>query len=214
MRTNKKTSSTQARTQVEAYVRRLLGSNRQNGGWAGTNSTKGSLPKGSNAGNPVATPHALPRQLEARAYAKSSQKTSNSGNSIFGNAWLVSPVASTVKSILNLFGGGNSTSQSTRYRTTSRQTFRIVESISPDAGSGARGLNESAAALTGVTSHSPAGGGAALSTLNSTGISTAALSGGMMSQFEDRQALVTALRRSLSESRGIADVLNEFQDGL
>jgi hypothetical protein len=35
-----------------------------------------------------------------------------------------------------------------------------------------------------------------------------------MSQFEERQALVTALRRSLSESRGIADVLSEFQDGL
>jgi hypothetical protein len=101
-----------------------------------------------------------------------------------------------------MFSGGSSTSQSTRYRTTSRQPFRIVESISPEAGSGTQNLNESAAALTGVTSHS------------STGISTTALSGGTMSQFEDRQALVAALRRSLSESRGIADVLTEFQDGL
>jgi hypothetical protein len=101
-----------------------------------------------------------------------------------------------------MFGRGSSTSQSTRYRTSSRQPFRIVESISPEAGIGTQNLNESAAALTGATSHS------------STGISTTTLSGGTMSQFEDRQALVAALRRSLSESRGIADVLTEFQDGL
>jgi len=34
------------------------------------------------------------------------------------------------------------------------------------------------------------------------------------SLMNDRQGLVAALRRSLSDSRGIADVLNEFQDGL
>lgn len=34
------------------------------------------------------------------------------------------------------------------------------------------------------------------------------------SLMNDRQGLVSALRRSLSDSRGIADVLNEFQDGL
>jgi len=30
----------------------------------------------------------------------------------------------------------------------------------------------------------------------------------------DRQGLVSAVRRSLSDSRGFSDVLNEFQDGL
>jgi hypothetical protein len=211
---SKRTSSTRARTQVEAYVRRLLGLDRQANGWAEANSTSMSLPKGTGSGNAGATPRTLPKQLEATAYSRSSQKASSSSSSNFGNAWLVSPIAGTVKSILSLFGGGSSTVPSTRYRTTSRQTFRIVESISPEVGSGARNLNESAAELTGVTSHSSAGGVAALSTLNSTRSTNAGLSGGTMSQFEDRQALVTALRRSLSESRGIADVLSEFQDGL
>lgn len=214
MGTNKGTSSTKARTQVEAYVRKLLGSNRQSSGWGSTSSTKMSLPRGASTGSAVQTPKALPRQLEATAYTKSSQRTASSGSSSFGNAWLISPIASTIKSILNLFGEGSSTSQSTRYRTTSRQPFRIVESISPETGSGTQSLNENAAALTGVTSPPTTGGGASSNTLNSTGISTTAPSGGTMSRFEDRQALVTALRRSLGESRGIADVLNEFQDGL
>ena len=39
-------------------------------------------------------------------------------------------------------------------------------------------------------------------------------SGEGRSLMNDRQSLVSALRRSLSESRGISDVLNEFQDGL
>jgi len=212
--TSKGTSSTRARTQIEAYVRRLLGSNRQASGWGGTSGTKISLPKVAGSGNAIATPHALPRQLEATAYTKSSQKTSSSGSSSFGNAWLISPIASTVNSILNFFGGGSSTSQSTRYRTSSRQTFRIVESISPETGSGTQNLNESAAAVTGVTSLSSTGGGASLNTPNSTRIGTTAQSGGTMSRLEDREALVTALRRSLGDSRGIADVLSEFQDGL
>jgi hypothetical protein len=127
---------------------------------------------------------------------------------------LISPIASTVKSILNLFGVGSPTTQSTRYRTSSRQTFRIVEGISPATGSGAQLVNESAAGLTGIVRRSSTGGGAAASSLTSTNTGAATLSGGGMSQFEDRHALVTALRRSLSESRGIADVLNEFQDGL
>ena len=202
MGTNKGTSSTRARTQVEDYVRKLLGSNRQASGWVGTSSAKLSLPRGSSTGKAVETPHTLPRQLEATTYARSSQKASSSDSSSFGDAWSISPIASTVMSIISMFSGGSSASQSTRYRTTSRQPFRIVESISPETGNGTHNLNESAAALTGVTSHS------------STGISTTALSGGTMSQFEDRQALVAALRRSLSESRGIADVLTEFQDGL
>ena len=42
----------------------------------------------------------------------------------------------------------------------------------------------------------------------------ASLDGGGISRVEDRQSMVTALRRSLSESRGISDVLSEFQDGL
>ena len=40
------------------------------------------------------------------------------------------------------------------------------------------------------------------------------VSGEGRSLMNDRQSLVSALRRSLSESRGISDVLNEFQDGL
>jgi class 3 adenylate cyclase len=45
------------------------------------------------------------------------------------------------------------------------------------------------------------------------GIATAA-SGEGRSLMNDRQGLVSALRRSLGDSRGISDVLNEFQDGL
>src|ERR1039458_8274753 len=45
------------------------------------------------------------------------------------------------------------------------------------------------------------------------GIATAA-SGEGRSLMNDRQSLVAALRRSLSDSRGFSDVLNEFQDGL
>ena len=39
-------------------------------------------------------------------------------------------------------------------------------------------------------------------------------SGEGRSLMNDRQSLVSALRRSLSDSRGFSDVLNEFQDGL
>ena len=45
------------------------------------------------------------------------------------------------------------------------------------------------------------------------GIATPA-SGEGRSLMNDRQGLVSALRRSLGDSRGISDVLNEFQDGL
>jgi hypothetical protein len=45
------------------------------------------------------------------------------------------------------------------------------------------------------------------------GIATLA-SGEGRSLMNDRQNLVSALRRSLSDSRGFSDVLNEFQDGL
>jgi hypothetical protein len=214
--TSKGPNNTQARTQVQAYLRRLMGSNRQAGGWAGTGSVKPSLPKGSSAGGAGETPHTLPRQLEATAYTKTAKQASSSSGSSFGigNAWLISPIASTVKSILNLFGVGSSTNQSTGYRSSSRGTFRIVEGISPNTGSGAHSLNESAAGLTGIVSSSLTSGGAALSLLTLKTTTAATLSGGGMSQFEGRQVLVTALRRSLSESRGIADVLSEFQDGL
>jgi hypothetical protein len=215
-RTSKGTNNTQARTQVQAYLRKLLGSNRQAGGWAGTGSIKLSLPKGSIAGGAGETPHTLPRQLEAMAYTKSAKNAASSGGSSFGfgNAWLISPIASTVKSILGLFGVGSSSTQTTRYRTSSRQTFRIVESISPETGSGAQNFNESAAGLTGIVSRSSTAGGVTSSSIASTKTAATALDGRGLSQIEDRQALVTALRRGLSESRGIADVLNEFQDGL
>ena len=214
MRTSKGMNSAQTRTQVQAYVRRLLGPNQQAGGRGGMSSIKLSLPKGSSTGRAGDTPHTLPRQLAATAYTKSSKQSSNSGSSSIGNAWLISPIASTVKSILSLFGGGDTTTQSTRYRSASRQTFRIVESISPETGSGTQQLNESAAALTGVVSRSSTGGDASMNSLSLAGVTSASRSGGGMSQFEDRQALVTALRRGLSESRGISDVLSEFQDGL
>jgi hypothetical protein len=211
--TNKGVKNAQARTQVQAYLRRLLGSNGQTGGWGGTNSIHLAIPKGSKTSGTSGTPRSLPRQLEATAYARSSKKAS-SGSSSAGNAWLISPIASTVKSILSLFGGGSSSAQTTRYRTTSRQTFRIVESISPETGSGTQSLNESAAALTGATSHPLTVGNASLNQRTSTGVTVTSYSGGSTPQFEDRQALLSALRRSLSESRGISDVLSEFQDGL
>jgi hypothetical protein len=92
--------------------------------------------------------------------------------------------------------------------------FQIVEGISMHTGGGPKSLNESAAALSGITSQPWAGGSQVSS-------STAAVAGGITLSgdgsgylMNDRRALVTALRRGLSESRGIADVLTEFQDGL
>lgn len=101
-----------------------------------------------------------------------------------------------------------------KYRSRSRAPFQIVESISPETGSGANSLNESAAALTGVTSGSwPGGGGTSDSIAFAGGVSRSS-SDGANALMNNRQALVTALRRGLGESRGIADVLSEFQDGL
>jgi hypothetical protein len=68
--------------------------------------------------------------------------------------------------------------------------------------------------LNGVTNGVLAPGSALANSLPARGSTVAARSGGVASSLENRQALVAALRRSLSESRGIADVLNEFQDGL
>jgi len=210
MKTSKGMNNARARTQVQSYVRGLLGARPLSSAWG----SKQSLPKGSSAGITGGTAGSLPRQLEATAYTKSSKKPTAGGGNGIGNAWLLSPFASTVKSILGLLGGGGSNAQSTTFRSTSRQTFRIVEGISQEKGSGARRLNESAAALTGVVSRSLAGGEMPMSspTLEKNG-ATHPIRGGM-SQFEDRQELVTALRRGLSESRGISDVLNEYQDGL
>jgi hypothetical protein len=152
----------------------------------------------------------LPRQLEATAYTKTTTKSSSSGGSGAGNIWLISPLASTVKSLFDLFSGGSSSSQTTRYRAKSRVPFHLVESISPETGNGANSLNESAAALTGITSQMRLSG-----TAGSTAGGAGALGvGGSSFLMNNRQELVTALRRGLSESRGIADVLTEFQDGL
>lgn len=211
--TSKRIINAQARAEVQAYVRKLLGSNRQAGEWGGEASIKLSLPKASSTGRAGETPHSLPRQLAATAYTKSSKTSSKSGSNSIGNAWLISPIASTVKSILSLFGGGSSTTQSTKYRTSSRQTFRIVEGISPETGSGTQRLNESATGLTGVVSRPSTGEVASVNSATWAGLTTTT-PGGEVPRFEDRQALVTALRRSLSESRGISDVLSEFQDGL
>ena len=195
-------------TQMRAYVRRLLGSS----GQRGTSSAKLALPKSYSAGKISETPHTLSRQLEAMAYSTTSKRAANGSGSSVGNAWLISPLAGTVKSLFNLFSGGTPGSQSTRYRSRSRAPFQIVESISPEMGSGSKSLNESAAALAGVTSGLRLNGtGGAMARAG--GISTSR-SDGANSSTNSRLALVTALRRGLSESRGIADVLSEFQDGL
>lgn len=199
----------QARTQVQTYIRRLLGSGTQPGGNSGTRSASISLPKSSSGSGSSGTPHALPRQLEATAYTKTTTKSSSSGGSGAGNIWLISPLASTVKSLFDLFSGGSSSSQTTRYRTKSRAPFHLVESISPETGSGTNSLNESAAALTGITSQMRLS-----DTAGSTAGGAGASGGGSSFLMNNRQELVTALRRGLSESRGIADVLTEFQDGL
>jgi hypothetical protein len=213
MGTNKDTNKTQGRTLVQAYVRRLFGSNRQASGWAGMYSTKLSLPKWSNSGVVGTAPHLLPRQLQATAYTAPSRRSQTSGSGV-GNVWFVSPIASTVKSILSFFVGDSSTAQSTRYRSSGRKTFAMVESISPEQGSGPRPLNETAAGLTGVVAGSWSGGDAPQNSPNVTGATATVPMSGAMTQFEDRQAMLTALRRGMSESRGIADVLSEFQDGL
>lgn len=129
-----------------------------------------------------------------------------------GSAWLISPLASTVKSIFNLFSGSSANSQTTRYRASTRAPFNITEGISPETGSGLITLNESAAGLTGA-----AGFSATIPTSASGALSGSALtmtSSNSRLSVNDRQALVSALRRSLSESRGISDVLTEFEDGL
>lgn len=214
MGTSKDDSTKLGRAQVQAYVRKLLGSGGLFSGQAMTGGARLALPKNSSAGRSGGTPRTLSRQLEAMAYTKSSKLSSATSKGSAGNAWLISPIASTVKSIFDLFSGGSSTSQTTRYRTTSRAPFHTVESVSPETGGGAKTVNESAVGLTGATSglwsngsgtstSSPLGG--------SLGVSGAAGSGSTMS---NRQVLVAALRQGLSESRGIADVLNEFQDGL
>ncbi len=210
MGTNRNTNEARARTQIQAYVRGLLGSNSK-GSWR-TASIKLLLPKGSGSGV-GGTSQSLPRQLEATAYTKSVKNpAADSSGSRY--SWLLPPIVSTVKSILGLFGGGNSTTQSTRFRSSSRRTFRTVESISPETGSGGQDLNESAAGLSGVVSHAIMGLAAVGKTPGSGATITASAGNGRTMHFEDRQSLVTALRRGLSESRGIADVLNEFQDGL
>lgn len=214
MGTSKGLNSTQARTQVQAYVRKLLGSKRQEGGWVAASTSKLSLPKGTSTSRIAEAPHALPTQLEATAYSRTAKSESSANSSVAGNAWLISPIATTVKSILSLFSGGSSNNQTTKYRTGSRQTFEIVESISPETGARPQSVNESSAGLNGVTSHAVTAGNALADSLSAKGGATASRGSGGTSSLEDRQALVTALRRSLSESRGIADVLNEFQDGL
>ncbi len=214
MATNKDESNTEASARVRAYVRRLLGLSGQSSGQRGTSSTKLPLPKSYSAGRISETPRTLSRQLEAMAYTSTSKRASNSSGSGAGNAWLIAPLAGTVKSLFSLFSGDTSSSQSTRYRSRSRAPFQIVESISPESGNGTQSLNESAAALTGVTSgFQSSGSEAAGSVARAGGIGTSR-SDSANSPMNNRLALVTALRRGLSESRGIADVLSEFQDGL
>ena len=205
-----KSDNKQARAQVQTYLRRLLGSGRQSSANAGMSGAAISLPKSSGAGSSSGTPHTLPRQLEATAYTRTSTRASSGSGSSGSNLWLISPIASTVKSLFDLFSGGSSGSQSTRYRSKSRVPFHLVESISPEVGSGTNSLNESAAALTGVTSQSRS----SESTSSFAGAASASSNGGSNSLMNNRQELVTALRRGLSESRGITDVLTEFQDGL
>ncbi len=160
------------------------------------------------------TPSTLSRQLEAMAYTSTPKRASNSSGGGIGNAWSISPFAGTVKSLFGLFSGGTSSSQSTPYRTGRRAPFQIVESVSPETASGTRNLNESAAALTGVTIGSWSSGGGSPRSKAFEGSVSKSRSDGANSPMNNRQALVTALRRGLSESRGIADVLSEFQDGL
>lgn len=210
--TSKDESNSQARAQMQSYIRRLLGSSKSTSGQVATSSAKLSLPKSSSSGAITATPPALPKQLEAIAYTKTPTKAS-SGSST-GNIWLISPIASTVKSIFDLFSGGSSSSQSTRYRAKSRAPFRLVESISPETESGTNRLNESAAALTGVTSQSRSNGSGTSNPTASVGGINVSGNLGSSAQMNNREELVTALRRGLVESRGITDVLTEFQDGL
>lgn len=214
MATSKESNSSQARTQVQAYVRKLLGSKRQAGGWGAASTSKLSLPKSTSTSRIAETPHSLPRQLGATAYSSTAKSESSGSSSVAGNAWLISPIATTVNSILSLFGGGSSSNQTTRYRTGSRETFEIVESISSQTGTRPQSINESAAGLTGVTSGVLATGSTSADSLPAKESTAASRGSGVTSSLENRQVLVAALRRSLSESRGIADVLNEFQDGL
>lgn|GEM_PF-2179665 len=200
MGTNKETSTSRSRAQVQSYIRRLAGTNAQSSGGTKISGTSIGLPKGTSTSKSTSTPHSLPRQLEATAYTKTSTKSSGSSGSVLGNLWLISPLASSVKSLFNLFGGGSSSSQTIRYRSKNRTPFQLVESVSPETGGGTSTLNESAAGLTGVTNNVTASNGAS------------STSSGYL--VRNPQDLVDALRRGLNESRGITDVLNEFEDGL
>ena len=211
MATSHQETSRQAGAQVRAYVRRLLGSNEQAGAQRGTSSAKLPLPRGASTSRISETPHALSRQLDATSYTTTSKKSGGGGSGI-GNIWTISPLASTVKSLFNLFSGGASSSQSTRYRTRSRAPFHIVESVSPESGSGVKSLNESAAGLTGVMSSLGTGGAGSGNNAGAGAISSRGVGSGLSTN--ERLALVTAMRRSLNESQGFTDVLSEFQDGL
>jgi hypothetical protein len=181
----------QAASAMSTFLRRLLGASR---GSATKRLTSTSVPHGAAIGGTATTqttPRTLPRQLSSESYTT---RTRNGGDSHSGWAALLRPVSGVVGLLSGLFGGGSTTTR-TRYREVARQPFNIVAAISPETHSAIAPLNESAAGLRGVAA--PA--------------RETSLSASLMN---DRQAVVSAVRRSLGESRAITDVLSEYQDGL
>ena len=162
------------------------------------------LPKLQTPGE-TSAPHALPRQLQASTYRTASRSASR-GTSSDGTGWIASPVLSTLRSLFGLFSSEQS---QTRTRVAARPAFRIEESISPveNAGFGSRdreGLSSTANGIAGGGSQAPVPGAR-----SSTGFVFH-----QSSSHLDGRTLLGTLRRSLNDSRGLADILTEFQDGL
>jgi hypothetical protein len=186
----------QAARWMSSFLRRLLGttSARKAGG---VTLAKTPLPKMSTTSTKAATdaaPRTMPRQLSSEEYAA---RTGASGSS--GSVWsaLEPPILGLAGWIGGLFGGSSSTKM--RYREQVRAPFHLVEAISPETQAAIAPLNEAASGLFGVVPS--ASGGTTGNSLSRT-------------LMNDRQAVTSAVRRSVGETGAICNVLNEYQDGL
>jgi hypothetical protein len=190
-------SSGETTGQMSAFLRRLLGASGK-GASGGVTLPRASLPKVNSEGTRAVTdtaPHTMPRQLSSEEYAArtGAATTGGSGWGSLGSL-LLSPLAGVGSLLGELFGSSAQTR--TRYREETRQPFHLVEAISPETKAAIAPLNEAASGLFGVAA---------------SGVSTSNLSQTLMNE---RQAVTSAVVRSVGESGAIGNTLNEYQDGL
>ena len=190
----------QATRWMSSFLRRLLGTTSLRTA-GGVTMAKTPLPKLSTTGTKAVTdttPRAMPRQLSSESYTA---RAGASGSS--GNGWtaleneLTPPIVGLAEWIGGLFTGSASTK--IRYREQVRAPFHLVEAISPETQAAIAPLNEAASGLNRVAPS--ASGGTAANSLSRT-------------LMTDRQAVMSAVRRSVGEAGAIRNALNEYQDGL